>query len=40
MSEDRKWEIYLKEKAKLMQQNLTCAEYEQKIKELCDRLGL
>ena len=40
MSENKKWEIYEKEKAKLRMQSLSDKEYEQKIRELCQRLGL
>lgn len=40
MMEVEKWEIYQKEKAKLMLKNLTCEEYEREIIKLCDRLGL
>ena len=35
-----KYKIYEKEKRKLQQMNLTPKEYEEKLKELCELLGL
>lgn len=34
------YKIYEEEKKKLQQMNLTPQEYEEKIKELCELLGL
>jgi len=35
-----KWAEYEKEKAKIKNIGLSCEEYDEKIKEICDRLGI
>lgn len=35
-----RWELYEQEKKRLQAMNLTPGEYEQRIRALCERLGL
>jgi len=40
MENRNKWIIYEQEKRKIINENLTCEEYEKRIRELLDTLDL
>lgn len=40
MSEDEKWEEYELEKQKLREEDLSYAEFEKRLKEIAERLGV